>query len=130
MNRETFLRKLAEALQQFVLHSLLLTDILGELRRSGREGSFLRILLARLKWLEETGRQAVAHKEFERLDEEIYSMHLSSEGFNMRILYGFLWDGRPALLLAFYERAGKQVTDYTGKTDEARARLREIEESL
>lgn len=130
MNREQFLQVLAEALHQFVLHSLLLADLLGELRQSGREKAFLRILLARLKWLEETGRLAVEHKEFERLDEEIYSMHLSSEGFNMRILYGFLPDQRPALLLAFYERAGKQATDYTGKADEARARLRELEESL
>ena len=129
MNRDKFLQLLAEALHRFVLHSLLLADIAGALKQSGRESAFLRILLARLKWLEETGGQAVSHKEFERLDERIYSMHLSSEGFNLRILYGFLPDGRPALLLAFYERAGKQNTDYTGKIAEAGMRLRELEES-
>ena len=64
---------------------------------------------------------------FEHIGQGIYSMRLHAKGYNIRILYGFLSDEKPVLLLAFYERAGKRKTDYTPYLDPARKRLEEEE---
>lgn len=77
------------------------------------------------------GNHTVKHKEFELLERVIYSMHISSgRKFNIRILYGFLSNQKPALLMAFYERGGHSNTDYTGKMDTALIRLKELENNI
>ena len=128
MNKKDFLNRLFAALNGFCIHPLLLGEVLEELKKSGQESAFLKVLLARLKFLAENGIYATQHKEFEPLEQGIYSMHLSGNGFNIRILYGFLPDQTPALLLAFYERGGHAATDYTGKCGIAAERLRDLEE--
>mgnify|MGYP000887669465 CR=1 FL=1 len=127
MDRKKFLKTLIELLHSFSVHSALLTELLEELKHSGNEVSFITILEARLKFLNEHGIEATVHKEFENIEKGIYSMHLSGNGFNMRILYGFI-DGAPALLYAFHERGGHGRTDYTGKVDVALQRLTELKE--
>lgn len=57
-------------------------------------------------------------------------MHLSSRGFNARIMYAFLPNHEPVLLHAFYEKAGKKRTDYTGKVELALSRLEVMREEL
>lgn len=44
---------------------------------------------------------------------ELYSIHMSSKTYNIRFLIKFDENATPYLLCAFYERAGKQITDYT-----------------
>ena len=128
MNKKDFLEKLVQALHGIVLHLALIPELLEELKQSGGEKTFLNILTARLSFLRTEGIQATVHKEFEPISDGIYSLHAKGKGFNIRILYGFLSDGRPALLLAFHERAGHNKTDYTGKIPVALARLKELEE--
>ena len=129
MNKKEFLEKLILALHTFVLHPALISEIVNELKQSGNEKSFLSILVARLKFLHEEGVQATKHKEFEPISDGIYSFHVTGKGFNIRILYSFLSDQRPALLMAFHERAGHNATDYSGKTPVAVERLKELEEN-
>lgn len=128
MNSKEFLEKLSRALQAFLVHRLLISELMTELRQSGNESSFLRVLLARLKYLIDEGLAATRHKEFEPLEDGIYSMHLTGKGYNIRILYAFCSNGRPALLLAFHERAGHTATDYSGKCKTASKRLKDLEE--
>lgn len=128
MNKKDFILKLAEALAAFIVHHELLQELVGELKQSGNEKAFLSVLLKRLKFLLYRGILATEHEEFEPLSDGIYSLHVSGKGFNIRILYGFLSSHRPALLLAFHERAGHRATDYSGKVTVAAQRLAEIEE--
>lgn len=130
MNKKEFLKQLSLQLQEFVLHTLLIPELLKILKNSGRENAFLMILITRLRFLSEMGVLATKHQEFEPLADGIYSMHLASDGFNIRILYGFLSNRHPALLLAFYEREGHQATNYSGKIKTAKDRLRELEDEL
>ena len=73
---------------------------------------------------------AFRHKEFENIGGGLYSMHLAGKGFNLRILYAFLANQSPVLLLAFHERAGKRKTDYSGYIPQAAERLRQKKEEL
>ncbi len=57
-------------------------------------------------------------------------MHLTGKGFNLRILYAFLANQSPVLLLAFHERAGKRKTDYSGYIPQAAERLRQKKEEF
>ena len=128
MKRKELLDRLIAAFGDFTLHSLLIEELVGELKHSGQESEFLTILLTRLKYLQERGQRATQHKEFEQLNDRIYSLHITGRSFNIRILYGFLRNGRPALLLAFFERAGHQVTSYQNYIPTAERRLKELEE--
>ncbi|RKJ39526.1 hypothetical protein D7X94_11825 [Acutalibacter sp. 1XD8-33] len=130
MNKEKFIALLVAALHGISVHQDLILELLGILKSSGSEQAFLDILIARLKFLDERGIHAVRHQEFELLDQGIYSMHLARKEFNIRILYCFLSDGRPALLCAFFERAGHKDTDYTHEIPKAVQRRKELEEEL
>ena len=124
MNQEEVFRRLAATLSPFHLHQSFISDFLRLLPKSGVERAVLALLVARLKYLLE-------HEEFERLsytETGLYSMHLSGKGFNYRILYAFLSDGAPVLLLVFSERAGKRATSYEKYIPVAEARLRSFEE--
>lgn len=127
MNKEEFIKLLAESLRTVSVHPALLPELLGLLKQSGQEKQFLVMLAKRLKFLQSEGTQATRHEEFERLEDNMYSMHIASKQLNIRILYSFLNDGS-VLLHAFYERAGKRHTDYTGTIALARARLHELED--
>lgn len=133
MNDKEFLRQLIAALSSICVHDRLLAEIKEELKRSGHEREFVSILLQRLKFLREYGVHAVQHPQFEPVahgKHGVYSMHIESRYFNIRILYGFLSNRQPALLLAFHERAGHRKTDYTGKDVVAAKRLAELEREL
>ncbi len=127
MNKDEFIKLLAESFGNILIHPALCPELLKLLKQSGQEKQFLSILAKRLKFLQSEGIQATQHEEFERLEDNIYSMHIASKQLNIRILYSFLNDGS-VLLHAFYERAGKRHTDYTGTIALARARLNELED--
>lgn len=130
MKRKELITRLIASLEAFILHSSLIEELMGELKHTGRESEFLKILLTRLKYLQEQGPLAIHHKEFERLNDRIYSLHVTGTSFNIRILYGFLPEKRPVLLLAFFERAGHRNTDYQKHIPAAESRLKEMEEEL
>lgn len=128
MNREQFLKWLTEIIAQFVYSDSLLSELSEILKETGVEHKFVKTLLLRLHVLGQEGAYAVSSKEFEPIGEGLFSMHLPGKGYNIRILYGFLENQQPALLYAFYERAGKRKTDYTTHIPVAKERLKQLRE--
>lgn len=130
MNKKEALRRLFEILEAsaFSVHPELIGEIMNLIKQSGMEAAFFTMLITRLKMLCEhrTDAHILASRNFEHLDQGIYSMHLQTGQFNIRILYALEQD-QTVLLHAFYERQGKNKTDYTGKINLALARLKELE---
>lgn len=129
MNRSVLLNSLSAILENFIVLSKLLHELVEILSESGTESTFFNALLLRLKLLAEFGTAAVLNAPafFEHLKQSdgLYSMRIKSSNLNIRILYAFLPDGAPILLHAFYERAGKHKTDYAQHIPVAQQRLKE-----
>lgn len=130
MNKAAILLLLQNALANIETHSNLPLEIIELISASGYENKFFSILIMRLHTLCNVGVLATREKEFELIGSGIYSMHISSRGFNIRILYSFLPDKQPVLLCAFNERAGKSATDYSSYIPVAIKRLKEMEEGF
>ena len=113
MNREMLMIYLLSYLSDFEIVDSLITNLLDIAAGSGYEDALIKLLVKRLHQLSSWGVLATNHEEFESLGNSIFSMHLAGKGFNIRILYSFLPNRQPVLLLAFYERSGKKNTDYT-----------------
>ncbi len=128
MDKESVLKELRKHFSDIEVHDDLISELLEIISATGVELVFLRILMLRLNILRNLGIQATKHKEFEPLGNHLYSMHLAGKGFNIRIIYAFLENGHPILLLSFYERAGKGKTDYSTKIAQAASRLKEFKE--
>lgn len=126
MNKESVLKVLLTYLSSISYHLDLPQELLSQITGSGFELKFFSLLVSRLRQLSIQGIQATVLKEFEPLGEGLYSMHLAGKGFNIRILYGFMPNGQPALLHAFYEREGKKKTDYSSHIPVAKSRLDEL----
>ncbi|WP_298016724.1 hypothetical protein [uncultured Dysosmobacter sp.] len=126
MNKKEIIEYLIEVFSDIDIHPRLVSEVVSKIVGSGYEAKFFALLVARLTFLLEHGANAInLHKEYECVEDGIYSMHVSSAPFNIRILYAFFPDGSPTLLLAFYERGGKKKTDYTSKIPTARRRFSE-----
>ena len=123
MNRKQVIEMLLSVLGSFRLSERFTKELIEIITGSGYEERFLKLLIARLTTLTYNGVNAIRYKEFERINEVIFSMHISSRGFNIRVLYSFLKNGDPVLLLPFYEREGKKKTDYSTFIDPAENRL-------
>lgn len=128
MNRDGVLKYLLSYLSGFLYHNQLIPELLALIANSGYENKFFTILVARLRFLSVMGVEATKHKEFEPLEEGLYSMHLTGANFNIRILYAFLPNEKPVLLIPFFERAGKRKTDYTPYKGPALSRFAEMKE--
>lgn len=128
MNKDTALNYLLGYLSQFSYHSLFLGELLEIIAGSGYERKFFKLLVTRLRMLSVMGINAVQLEEFENLGNGLYSMHFAQKDFNIRFLYSFMPNGQPVLLLPFFERAGKKMTDYTPHIDPALSRLMEMKE--
>ena len=130
MNREQIKQLLLELFGKFSAQIQFVPALFGELfsllKGSGYESKFLKLFAVRLQSLVEYGYQVCQQKEFENIGDGIFSMHLAGEGFNIRILFGFLPDKTPTLLLAFYERSGKRKTNYSSYLPVAAQRLKEV----
>ena len=125
MNRKDILARLRDAFDGINIHPSMIAELMEIIAESGAEQQFLNLLLSRLKYLKANGARAVSHEEFEPIKDGILIMHLSKRDFNIRILYTFLPNRKPCLLLCFYERAGKQTTDYSKKIPTALKRFSE-----
>ncbi|WP_308541798.1 type II toxin-antitoxin system RelE/ParE family toxin [uncultured Oscillibacter sp.] len=128
MNLNDFMRELCKKLSSFKFHAELIKELLPIMRESGNESSFINQLVYCLSILDDLGVLATNHKNFEPLGNGVYSMRMKNGNYNIRILYMFFPDKSPVLLHAFYERAGHQRTDYTGKIKIARKRFTELKE--
>lgn len=104
-------------------HDTFLRELVDLTARSGNEKKFFTQFTTRLNQLRALGMSATKLKEFERIDDTIYSMHCSGTTHNIRILYSLTSAGLPLLLLAFFERGGKGKTDYTTYIPAAHTRL-------
>ena len=54
---------------------------------------------------------------------------MTGRGYIIRILYAFLPDGAPILLVGFGERSGKRVSSYESYISVAKERLKHILEA-
>lgn len=133
MKREDVLTFLAAILSTITAHNAFIPELTDIIERSGFEKKFFKMFMARLKYLCEFGASAINYREgFESLAhqaEGLYSMRLKGFGFNIRILYSFLPDGDPVLLVAFEERSGKRVSSYESYIPVAKERLNYILEA-
>jgi hypothetical protein len=127
MNKEDALRGLRDILDDFLVYNRLIPELVDIVAKSGNEKAFFQCLINRLTFLSRYGiRAAGQHEEFEIIGDGLCSIHLDKKSFNIRILYSFMPDHRPVLLLGFYERAGKKKTDYTPYLEPAKQRFREL----
>lgn len=128
MNRETILLYLENFFASLLYHPDIKLELVSLLTASGFEKRFLTLLIKRIQQLATYGINATNLEEFELLNNGLYSMHLAGKGFNIRILYSFLSNRKPVLLLAFYERWGKRKTDYTPYFGPVKLRLEHMRE--
>jgi hypothetical protein len=128
MNKENVLQFLVKFINGFVYNKELISELTEIISKTGGEKRFFTLMVNKLRLLAELGLDAVQLTEFENIGQGIFSMHLATKLFNIRILYGFLPNSEPVLLLAFYERAGKRRTNYSSYIEPARRRLEEEEE--
>lgn len=129
MKREDIKNYLLCYLSGFLYHVRFISELVNLIAGSGYEQSFFKLFVARLRVLSVLGVDAIQQKEFEHLKgNNLYSFHVSSKDFNFRVLYSFLPNGQPVLLLPFFKRDGKRKTDYTPYIDPALSRLAEIRE--
>ena len=126
MNKDEVLHYWMNFLASIEISDLLIPELVDLVAGTGNELSVFRIFVQRMSFLQSLGALAIRHKEFESIGDGLFSMHLTGKGFNIRILYSFLPDRRPVLLLAFYERGGKSKTDYTPYIDPALSRLKQV----
>lgn len=128
MNINDFLEELCEKLSSFKIHPLLIDELISIMRESGSEASFINQLVYCLNILDALGVIATNHRNFEPLENGVYRMRMKNGRYNIRILYMFSSNKSPVLLHAFYERAGHQRTDYSGKIELAHKRFTELKE--
>lgn len=77
--KQELLAELLERLSSFCVHEQLLKELVALVSKGGITPRFLPLFYRRLNQLEEFGVQAPEkHAEFERLDRDLYSMHISS----------------------------------------------------
>lgn len=119
MNKDEILHLFFNLFESIDATDLMTTRLFAIISESGIEREVFRLLAVRLSVLKELGIHAVQHKEFENIGRGLFSMHLQGHNFNIRILYSFLSDQRPVLLLTFYERQGKRKTDYSSYIPQA-----------
>lgn len=132
MKREDIIRQLECILGAVLCYSGLKDEILEITDGSGEIRLFIKHFIKRLTILSQKGKDATlcGYKLFERIDSELYSMIFLEDELNIRILYAFLPNGEPVLLMAFYERSRKRNTDYTKPKSIAMRRLVEMKEGL
>lgn len=123
MNREFVFEQLKNILKGILFHDAFLSELLNLVAGSGFEKTVFRLLIARLQLLNTYGIMVTSVKEFENIGNGLFSMHLAGRGFNLRILFSFLPNSQPVLLLAFHEREGKRKTDYSTYLEPALSRL-------
>lgn len=128
MNKSSVLDNLIRLLKGILFHEAFLSEFLALIAQKGFEIQVFRLLTKQLHLLNTRGVMVTNSKEFENIGGGLFSMHLTGSGFNLRVLFAFLPNSQPVLLLAFHERAGKRNTDYSGYLEPALSRFAEKKE--
>lgn len=130
MNKDAAIKELLKYIESVLYHDLFFSEFVQIIARSGYERQIFKDLSKSLRILSIMGKQAIQAKDFEQLSycEDIYSMHLDSKNYNIRLLYGFLPNEQPVFLVAFFERANKRKTDYTSYIEPALSRFKQMKE--
>lgn len=130
MNKESILNYLLKLLSTFRYYPDMLDEVIDILANSGVERQFFAQMVVRLRQLSCCGVLATQFDGFEPIEQSIYSMKFKASSYNIRILYGFLPNGEPVLLLAFFERWGKRSTSYAPQIAAAVSRLNKTREDF
>lgn len=128
MNRDKIIAMLYSIFSGIICHEKIYDEINEIIERSGYEARFFKVLSRMVIFLKAHLENAhLHHNQLESLQQsDLYSMHIEGANFNIRILYSFTSARVPVLLLAFFERAGKNATDYTPYIEPAEKRLEEV----
>lgn len=131
LKRAKVLYALTESLKDIKAHPKIGTEIVDLILGSGHEREFFKLFKKRLDQAKLLKHEVSYLKEFEKLSgyPNLYSMHLESNNFNLRILYSY--NQRDEVLLhCFYEREGKLHTSYDLHAPIAIDRMKEMEEYI
>lgn len=122
MNKRKALEELANYIEQYLksgfrFHVLFLEEM-GELlkKASGSEKEIFTALIKQLIYVKDHGKlvhQINGNEIIKHQERDYYSLHLKGKCFNLRLILTFDDNSSPVFLCAFYERAGKRVSDYT-----------------
>lgn len=142
MNKDEALRLLSEYLSlrqnDFVIHPEFIRKIKGLLKKEikGSEAKFFQQMITQLDNIKLSGKNVHKIDGNEILSGvgndalgnpwSLYSIHLSSDRYNVRFIIKFDDQSVPFLLYAFYERTGKRKTDYTVPIKISKERFLEI----
>lgn len=142
MNKDEALRLLSEYLSSrqndFVIHPEFIREIKGLLKKEikGSEAKFFQQMITQLDNIKLSGKNVHKIDGNEILSGvgndalgnpwSLYSIHLSSDRYNVRFIIKFDDQSVPFLLYAFYERTGKRKTDYTVPIKISKERFLEI----
>lgn len=129
MNQKEALESLSEYLNSsqndFVIHPEFIKEIKDLLKKEikGSEAKFFQQMTTQLDNINLSGKNVHKIDGNEILSGvgndsqgnpwSLYSIHLSSDRYNVRFIIKFNDQSVPFLLYAFYERAGKRKTDYS-----------------
>ena len=128
VNRETVMKELALLLDDVLIHPAVAGEIKQLILGTGNEIKFIKQLTKQVGLLKEYGINVIQLPQFEKLKNYrgLYSMHLESNVYNIRMLYTYGKDGE-IILHCFYEKEGKEVTGYEKHAPIAMERKREME---
>lgn len=122
MNKKEALKVLAKNLEEYLqqgfrFHSAFMKEFKELLHNaSGNEKEIFSLLIKQLNFVKLLKNQvytADGNEIIKYLEKEYYSLHLSGKNFNFRLIMTLDEKDNPVFLAAFYERAGKKVSDYT-----------------
>ena len=131
MNTKELIKILSEQFSGYVCHTYFLKELYDILKKnlSGKEKQLFKQLTAQLENIKKMGRMVYMADRNERLKgkgSRYYSIHLSSAQYNVRLLTYIDGAGIPYFLSAFYERAGKDHTDYSNYISVLDNRLKQL----
>jgi len=111
LNKAKILQALIELLKDVKAHPDVGVEITDLILHSGHEREFFKLFKTRLDQAKLLKHEVTYLNEFEKLGgyPNLYSMHLESDNFNLRILYSYNYTYE-LLLHCFYEREGKSQT--------------------
>ncbi|MBK5247547.1 MAG: hypothetical protein JJE49_09820 [Peptostreptococcaceae bacterium] len=128
MKKFEIIKALSESFGDVVAHPAVGKEICDLVLGTGSEKEFFRLFKKQLNFINELGNKVTELEQFEKITSApgLYSMHLESKNFNIRVLYSF--DNNMEILLhCFYERQGKSVTSYLKHIPIALKRKKEME---
>ena len=129
MNKRQIRKELENCFSDVDYHNKLPDELLQIILKTGKEASFLKLLIKRIKILRKYNTEAVTlGSSYKKLKEapNFWRFAMRIENINLRIIYTFNKNGRIMLLHAFFEKSGKNNTDYSKVVKIAKKRLKEI----